>query len=75
MSQRPKVMHNLIKPLLEKGCENEEEIQEVLSSNEVCFDQRSIFIIIKLSIYCLEIQNIILPISSQFSLFAQPNLH
>ena len=43
MSQRPKVMHNLIRPLLEKGCENEEEVKEVLSSNEVSFDQRSIF--------------------------------
>ena len=43
MSQRPKVIHNLIRPLLEKGWENEEEMKEVLSSNEVCFDQRSIY--------------------------------
>ncbi len=35
LSQRPKIIHNLMKPLLEKGCGSKEAFEGVVNSNEV----------------------------------------
>ena len=35
LSQRPKVVHDLVKPLLEKGCGSKEAVMGVVSSSEV----------------------------------------